>query len=96
MNTFSGECGACTCTVAVDSAYKLYMLQFCTCVCITSVPLMTLLSLSRPQLLVLTGPPSSRPDLVHFMSHISKEVGVMICGDVVLVSVSPTHSLEQK
>ena len=40
----------------------------------------------RPQLLVLTGPPSSRPDLVHFMSHISREVGVMICGEVLVVS----------
>ncbi|XP_065911797.1 solute carrier family 12 member 2-like [Dysidea avara] len=36
----------------------------------------------RPQLLVLTGPPSSRPDLVYFAYHISKDVGSMICGEV--------------
>ena len=39
----------------------------------------------RPQFLVLTGAPSSRPDMVHFISHISKEVGVMVCGQVLLV-----------
>ena len=39
----------------------------------------------RPQLLVLTGPPSSRPDLVYFAYHISKDVGSMICGEVLQV-----------
>ncbi|XP_064390223.1 solute carrier family 12 member 3-like isoform X2 [Halichondria panicea] len=38
----------------------------------------------RPQFLVLTGPPSSRPDLIHFVSHISRDSGVMVCGQVLL------------
>ena len=38
-----------------------------------------------PQFLVLTGPPSSRPDMVHFVNQISREVGVMVCGHVLLV-----------
>ena len=40
----------------------------------------------RPQFLVLTGPPSSRPDLVYFSSHMSHDVGIMVCGQVLLVS----------
>ena len=40
----------------------------------------------RPQFLVLSGAPSSRPDMVHFVNQISKEVGVMVCGHVLLVS----------
>ena len=45
----------------------------------------------RPQFLLLTGPPSSRPDMVHFFSHISKEVGVMVCGQVLLVRKHYIH-----
>lgn len=36
----------------------------------------------RPQLLVLTGCPSHRPALVHLASHITKNVSLMVCGDV--------------
>ena len=36
----------------------------------------------RPQCLVLTGLPSSRPDLVHFASYLTKHVGLMICGQI--------------
>ena len=39
----------------------------------------------RPHFLVLSGPPSSRPDLVSFASQMSKDAGVMICGQVLLV-----------
>ena len=51
-----------------------------------------LLLCCRPQFLVLTGAPSSRPDLSHFVAHISKEVGVMICGQVLVVSDCQTVS----
>ncbi|XP_078608464.1 solute carrier family 12 member 1-like isoform X3 [Branchiostoma floridae x Branchiostoma japonicum] len=37
----------------------------------------------RPQLLVLTGAPHHRPPLVDLGSHITKEVGLMICGQVI-------------
>eukprot|EP00794_Sanderia_malayensis_P003357 gene3357-3846_t len=36
----------------------------------------------RPQCLVLTGLPSSRTDLVHFVSYLTKNMGLMVCGDV--------------
>lgn len=38
----------------------------------------------RPQCLVLTGSPSSRPDLVHLVSHITRNRGLMVCGQVKL------------
>ena len=36
----------------------------------------------RVQCLALSGSPSSRPNLVHFASHITKSVGLLICGEV--------------
>lgn len=36
----------------------------------------------RPQCLVLTGSPSSRPDLVHLVSQITRNTGLMVCGQV--------------
>ncbi|KAL9968356.1 hypothetical protein ACROYT_G026717 [Oculina patagonica] len=36
----------------------------------------------RPQCLVLTGSPKSRPDLVHLVSHITRNRGLMVCGQV--------------
>ena len=36
----------------------------------------------RPQCLVLTGTPSSRPDLVHLVSQITRNRGLMVCGQV--------------
>ncbi|KAJ7391818.1 hypothetical protein OS493_016107 [Desmophyllum pertusum] len=36
----------------------------------------------RPQCLVLTGLPSSRPDLVHLVSNITRNRGLMVCGQV--------------
>jgi solute carrier family 12 sodium/potassium/chloride transporter 2 len=38
----------------------------------------------RPQFLVLTGPPSSRPDMAYFISQIATDSGIMICGHVLL------------
>uniref|UniRef100_A0A8D0G566 Solute carrier family 12 member 3 n=1 Tax=Sphenodon punctatus TaxID=8508 RepID=A0A8D0G566_SPHPU len=40
----------------------------------------------RPQCLVLTGPPSFRPALVDFVSAFTKNVSLMICGNVAGVS----------
>ncbi|XP_040275654.1 solute carrier family 12 member 3-like [Bufo bufo] len=37
----------------------------------------------RPQCLVLTGPPNFRPALVDFVSSITKNTSLMICGNVV-------------
>ncbi|XP_066273133.1 solute carrier family 12 member 1-like isoform X10 [Branchiostoma lanceolatum] len=37
----------------------------------------------RPQLLVLTGAPHHRPPLVDLGSHITKDVGLMVCGQVI-------------
>lgn len=40
----------------------------------------------RPQILVLTGNPAARPSLVDFISNITKDTSLMICGYVVPVS----------
>uniref|UniRef100_A0A3Q2Y3T0 Solute carrier family 12 member 3 n=1 Tax=Hippocampus comes TaxID=109280 RepID=A0A3Q2Y3T0_HIPCM len=42
----------------------------------------------RPQCLVLTGPPSSRPALVDLVSCFTKNLSLMMCGHVVTVSSS--------
>ncbi|XP_077953985.1 solute carrier family 12 member 3-like isoform X1 [Gasterosteus aculeatus] len=42
----------------------------------------------RPQCLVLTGPPSSRPALVDLISCLTKDLSLMICGNVVTASPS--------
>ena len=34
------------------------------------------------QCLALSGSPSSRPNLVHFASHITKSLGLLVCGEV--------------
>uniref|UniRef100_A0ABM0M1K2 Solute carrier family 12 member 2-like n=1 Tax=Saccoglossus kowalevskii TaxID=10224 RepID=A0ABM0M1K2_SACKO len=36
----------------------------------------------RPQCLVLTGAPNCRPALVHFVSHLTKNTSLMVCGHV--------------
>ncbi|KAJ8366253.1 hypothetical protein AAFF_G00363340 [Aldrovandia affinis] len=38
----------------------------------------------RPQCLVLTGPPNLRPALVDFVSSFTKNVSLMICGDILM------------
>ncbi|KAM8893191.1 solute carrier family 12 member 3 [Spinachia spinachia] len=42
----------------------------------------------RPQCLVLTGPPSRRPALVDLISCLTKDLSLMICGNVVTASPS--------
>uniref|UniRef100_A0A3Q0RJE9 Solute carrier family 12 member 3 n=1 Tax=Amphilophus citrinellus TaxID=61819 RepID=A0A3Q0RJE9_AMPCI len=44
----------------------------------------------RPQCLVLTGPPSSRPALVDLVSCFTKHLSLMLCGNVVTV-ISDSH-----
>ncbi|XP_055338995.1 solute carrier family 12 member 2-like [Paramacrobiotus metropolitanus] len=44
----------------------------------------------RPQVLVLSGLPSSRPALVYFVNSFTKNTGMMICGDV-LVGATNLH-----
>ncbi|XP_051992882.1 solute carrier family 12 member 10, tandem duplicate 1 [Xyrauchen texanus] len=39
----------------------------------------------RPQCLVLTGPPSMRPALVDFVGSFTKNISLMICGDILMV-----------
>uniref|UniRef100_A0A6Q2XXM5 Uncharacterized protein n=1 Tax=Esox lucius TaxID=8010 RepID=A0A6Q2XXM5_ESOLU len=40
----------------------------------------------RPQCLVLTGPPNVRPALVDFVGSFTKNISLMICGDILMVS----------
>uniref|UniRef100_A0A4W6ESC0 Solute carrier family 12 member 3 n=1 Tax=Lates calcarifer TaxID=8187 RepID=A0A4W6ESC0_LATCA len=42
----------------------------------------------RPQCLVLTGPPSSRPALVDLVSCFTKSLSLMMCGNVIIVSTT--------
>lgn len=44
--------------------------------------------LIRPQCLVLTGPPTMRPALVDFVGSFTKNVSLMICGDILMVRTS--------
>ncbi|KAM9753418.1 LOW QUALITY PROTEIN: solute carrier family 12 member 3 [Menidia menidia] len=44
----------------------------------------------RPQCLVLTGPPSSRPALVDLVSCFTKHLSLMMCGNVVTAGSSPS------
>lgn len=48
----------------------------------------TLFLLIRPQCLVLTGPPTLRPALVDFVGSFTKNVSLMICGDILMVRTS--------
>ncbi|KAK9524920.1 hypothetical protein VZT92_017278 [Zoarces viviparus] len=38
----------------------------------------------RPQCLVLTGPPNQRPALVDFVGSFTKQISLMICGDIIM------------
>ncbi|CAL1534098.1 unnamed protein product [Lymnaea stagnalis] len=38
----------------------------------------------RPQVLVLSGEPDTRPALVDFCTHITKKMGLMVCGNVII------------
>uniref|UniRef100_A0A671TV20 Solute carrier family 12 member 3 n=1 Tax=Sparus aurata TaxID=8175 RepID=A0A671TV20_SPAAU len=46
----------------------------------------------RPQCLVLTGPPSSRPALVDLVSCFTKSLSLMMCANVVTVTVEKASS----
>lgn len=66
--------------------------QRCWCVCWTK-PLDVCFWLGspfRPQCLVLTGPPSSRPALVDLVACFTKSLSLMMCANV--VTVSSTHT----
>uniref|UniRef100_A0A3Q2VYM5 Solute carrier family 12 member 3 n=1 Tax=Haplochromis burtoni TaxID=8153 RepID=A0A3Q2VYM5_HAPBU len=45
----------------------------------------------RPQCLVLTGPPSSRPALVDLVSCFTKDLSLMLCGNVLTKAMSDSH-----
>lgn len=45
------------------------------------------LSLLSPQCLVLTGPPNFRPALVDFVGTFTRNLSLMVCGHVLIVSV---------
>lgn len=53
-----------------------------------SVPVTHALSLPllSPQCLVLTGPPNFRPALVDFVGTFTRNLSLMICGHVLIVS----------
>ncbi|KAL0970103.1 hypothetical protein UPYG_G00237170 [Umbra pygmaea] len=40
----------------------------------------------RPQCLVLTGPPNVRPALVDFVGSFTKNISLMICGDILMLT----------
>lgn len=44
------------------------------------------LPLLSPQCLVLTGPPNFRPALVDFVGTFTRNLSLMICGHVLIVS----------
>ncbi|XP_052002576.1 solute carrier family 12 member 3-like [Xyrauchen texanus] len=44
----------------------------------------------RPQCLVLTGPPNVRPALVDFVGTITKNISLMICGNIIMEDEKPT------
>uniref|UniRef100_A0A672NC62 Solute carrier family 12 member 10, tandem duplicate 3 n=1 Tax=Sinocyclocheilus grahami TaxID=75366 RepID=A0A672NC62_SINGR len=47
----------------------------------------------RPQCLVLTGPPNVRPALVDFVGTFTKNISLMICGNIIM-SIFPQHSTD--
>ncbi|XP_066916127.1 solute carrier family 12 member 2-like [Clytia hemisphaerica] len=52
----------------------------------------------RPQCLVLTGAPSSRPNLTLLVSHLTRHVGLMICGQVIVKAdgIADTSTVNQE
>ncbi|KAF0040892.1 hypothetical protein F2P81_006790 [Scophthalmus maximus] len=48
----------------------------------------------RPQCLVLTGPPASRPALVDLVNCFTKRLSLMMCGNVVTAAASPASTQE--
>ncbi|XP_008336303.2 solute carrier family 12 member 2-like, partial [Cynoglossus semilaevis] len=56
-----------------------------------SVRLTTCFHLNRPQCLVLTGYPNSRPALLQLVYSFTKNVGLMVCGHIKKVSRRPNY-----
>ncbi|AWO97197.1 putative solute carrier family 12 member 3-like [Scophthalmus maximus] len=48
----------------------------------------------RPQCLVLTGPPNQRPALVDFVGSFTKNISLMICGDIIMEQEKQTMPQE--
>ena len=42
----------------------------------------------RPQILVLSGTPASRPPLIDFANLITKNISLLVCGHVLTVSIT--------
>ena len=40
----------------------------------------------RPQVLVLTGFPCVRPELLYFVNALTKKISLMVCGHIIVVS----------
>jgi solute carrier family 12 sodium/potassium/chloride transporter 2 len=45
----------------------------------------------RPQILVLSGSPNSRPQLVHFAFLLTKKLSLLVCGHVIKNQISQKH-----
>jgi len=45
----------------------------------------------RPQILVLAGPPNSRPQLVHFGYSLTKKLSLLVCGHVMKSQISQKY-----
>lgn len=45
----------------------------------------------RPQILVLSGLPNTRPILVHFANLLTKNLSLLICGDIIRGTASQRH-----
>ena len=50
----------------------------------------------RPQVLVLTGFPCYRPELVYFVNSLTKKISLMICGHIIEVNVAMWKNKSQK
>uniref|UniRef100_A0AAR2LR03 Solute carrier family 12 member 10, tandem duplicate 1 n=1 Tax=Pygocentrus nattereri TaxID=42514 RepID=A0AAR2LR03_PYGNA len=50
----------------------------------------------RPQCLVLTGPPNLRPALVDFVGSFTKNVSLMICGDILMEGALLLHPFQRR
>ena len=84
VNHNNGSRMLASCIIVYISDVVMWVIEYCqslltywVCFCI-----------HRPQLLVLTGLPSDRPALVDFASTLSKNISLMMCGHVLIVSTT--------
>ena len=47
----------------------------------------------RPQVLVLTGFPCVRPELLYFVNALTKKISLMVCGHIIVVSLHVSVTL---